>query len=109
MGGGVLVNDEEASGSSVFSVRGRWRRHPQPVCLTDVENASPNSFKKMYTDHKNVTQRKCLLMRVPSLGFCCFNPHKKCTTAQIQNNHIDNPFNTNDSALSDPFCSAEMI
>lgn len=54
------------------------------VRLADVENVSPNSFKKMCTDHKNVTQRKCLLMRVPRLGTRRFNPHKECTAAPIR-------------------------
>lgn len=101
MGGGLLIKDEEAPGGSALSVRGHLAQKPTAtVHLTDVENVSPNSFKKMYTDHKNVTQRKCLLIHVPGLGIRCFNPHKG-TMALIQNNPINNPFNTNDSALSE--------
>lgn len=69
------------------------------VRLADVENVSPNSFKKMCTDHKNVTQRKCLLMRVPRLGARRFNPHKECKIIRMITS--TNPWNTNDSALSD--------
>lgn len=76
-----------------MSVKGHLAQTPAAtVRLTGVENVSPNSFKKMYTDHKKVTQRKCLLMRVPSLGIRRFSPHQKCTAAQIQSNHIDDAF-----------------
>lgn len=76
MGGGLLIEDDEASGSSVRSVQGPFGA--DAVRLADVENASPNSLKKMCTDHKNVTQRKCLLMRVPRSGTRRFNPHEEC-------------------------------
>lgn len=65
----------------------------QPLVAPDVENVSPNAFKKMYTDHQRVAQRKCLLMQVPSLGIRRFD------TAEISNN-TDNPVNATGDALS---------
>lgn len=48
----------------------------QPLVAPDVENVSPNAFKKMYTDHQKVAQRKCLLMQVPGLGIRRFDPQQ---------------------------------
>lgn len=97
MGGGLLIEDDEASGSSVRSVQGPFGA--AAVRLADVENASPNSLKKMCTGHKNVTQRKCLLMRVPGSGTRRFNQHEECRI--IRTITWKTPGTQTDSALSD--------
>lgn len=66
-------------GKALRKLRSRvcWGPFGADATVPDVENVSPNSFKKMYTDHKKVAQRKCLLMHVPSLGIRRFDPQNR--------------------------------